>query len=185
MNWDTNVKELNDTWINFQRQIWAYWMGSTAGNLGEQPWSQYYQQSMELSENWVNLMVDNQSSMTQAFLKSLDPGDNAPLMLTQYCAQVQTVADNWNQALRKISNVWFTAIRDLERMHKAGELPEDCNIFKAWQDATEKTLAIQSNWAEQLAQYNVHAGMPVMCRDKVPAAAEKSASTPSDTPSTH
>jgi len=169
MTWDTNVKEMSDTWNNFQRQMWANWMDCAAGNPSEQPWNQSFQQSMQLSESMVNMMMDAQSTMTQAFFNNLKPGENTPLLLTQYCEQMRAMADQWNDAMRTASNAWFTAIRDLDKMHSAGELPGACNIFKAWQEAAEKTLAIQSDWAAQLLQPNIHAGMPVTRQDKVAA----------------
>jgi len=150
MTWDANVKEMTDTWTSFQKQMWAFWLGKTTDDTPEQPWSQCYKQSMELSEAMVNMMVDTQSAMTRIFLKGLNPGSAAPTVITQYFDQIESMAENWNEALHKTSSAWFTAVKDLDRMRAAGELPEAGNIFKAWQDATEKTLAIQSDWAAQM-----------------------------------
>jgi len=173
MTWDANVKEMADTWTDVQKQIWAFWLGTTTEEAANQPWVQCYNQSLEISEAMVNLMVDTQSSMSRLFLKSINPGDTAPPLVTQYFEQLESMTENWNEALRKVSNSWFTAIKDLDKMRKSGALPEPDNIFKTWQDATERTLAIQSEWAAQLMPGTTHAGKTAGSKGKEPAPPKK------------
>jgi len=87
----------------------------------EMSWEEMCKWSLEVSEEMVNLAINNQSAWTRFYMDTIKSGKDTPAMMVELVDEMSTVLDNWNTTQREIWDAWFTAIKELEAVTESDE----------------------------------------------------------------
>jgi len=87
---------------------------STKDVSAEMSWEDLCKWSVNVSEEMVNLAMDNQSAWTHFYMDSLKASKDTPAMMVELVDEMSQLLDSWSEAQREIWDNWFSAVKELE-----------------------------------------------------------------------
>ena len=146
MGKNTQMEEMVNAWTNVHRQLWGNWGSITEHAQPDMKWPNALKSPMDVSRDMMNNALKIQSERSNAVLKSLEPGNEAPEFSIRYAEQLEDVVQNWFNAQQKAMDSWYSAFSTLDPMHSPVTRwnASVADTLKAWQDATEKVFDTQS-----------------------------------------
>ena len=140
----SQFEDMVGTWSDLQQQLWRGWFG-TVQFTPSGWWQQNYRVPLSICEEMVNLGLQAQSEYTRICMKGLKPSKSTPDFVNQVSERIEMAAENWSEAQRRAWDTWFKAAKQWDPTNTSIEWSDPAeSLFKAWQDAADKTLEMQA-----------------------------------------
>jgi len=140
--WPNQISELQRKWMEQQQQLLNDWLASLQGTGGSTP-PNAWQEAVDLLEMQVNSALEAQKRSLKAVADNAKHVEGIPEPLTQWCNQLETGINMWNDMQQRLWQVWFDTLRTTAAptVKSPGE-----TLVRNWQDMAKRASEIQQQW---------------------------------------
>jgi hypothetical protein len=150
IDWTKQTEEMTKSWFDAQKKLWDNWLvpgqkfekGQVAEmwNKSIDTWEEAVKNVLNVQKEWTRLWADNFKAV-----------EGMPKEAIEWIQQGQEMTKQWNEAQQQLWDSWFTLLKKVEpsQVQLTGDLSEESQkMFKTWQEATQKVMGAQAEWAK-------------------------------------
>ncbi len=167
MTTKTELEEMIGAWTNLQRQFWDNFMQGKKTSARSE-WEEACRRPLEITQQVMTEMLQTQEKFTHNMLKTANPELEESEIIDQYFGSIKEMLDAGIKSQEELLETWFSLAREFERqapsqnmmqwnplaqsmMNPVAEWSKAVNnVFKAWENAAEKTLDAQNEFVSHL-----------------------------------
>ena len=152
MDWSDQMQDMMKTWMGTQRRMWDSFFDTMQGASKSQ-YSRAWEQTLDVGEQALKNTFKAQADWMQAWVEGFESIEGVPESGVEYAKQFQEMASRWNESQQKLWVNWFEMLRNLDPERKSGGWESTVeNMFKTWQDSTQKIMETQTEWMRSWAE---------------------------------
>jgi hypothetical protein len=147
MEWAKQTEDMFKTWADVQKKMWDDMLKGTQGLWGSQP-TQVWEKTMDAWEESVKKTLDAQVEWSRLWADGFTTAKGTPTEMAEWARQGQEMIKQWAETQRRLWEGWFDMTRKLRPSGFGANWPlEGQRFVQAWQDAVQKALDTQAEWA--------------------------------------
>ncbi len=164
MTSNKQMEELVGAWTNLQRQFWDSCIQSKSSH-SKSEWENTCKRPLEITQQVLADMIQTQAKFTHDAMRYGNPEFAESEIIDRYFDSIQEMVDTGFKSQEELLDSWFSIFKEFEKqanpmmqwmpMQQINPVSDwnkaMNNVFKAWENAAEKTLDAQNEFVSHLA----------------------------------
>lgn len=152
MDWTKQVDEMVKTWTGAQQKMWENWIEAMQMMSSPQSAGNVWEKTVDAWRETVKKALESQVSWTKLWAENMTANPNTPKEMGDWAKQVLDMTQAWTDAQAQMSDNWFEVMKKADPMTVAKLWDQDQakKMLQAWQDASQKAMEAQREWARMV-----------------------------------
>ena len=150
MDWTKQTEEMVKNFSETQKKIWDSWLEAVqpAGPSKDQA-AEIWQKAMQTWEETVNNALSTQTEWTKHWSESLNLDEmELPDEVAAWAKQAQAMTKQFGETQQQLWQGWFDLVKQADLTKLTGNWEEEGQkAFQQWQEAAQKVMEAQMQWA--------------------------------------
>jgi hypothetical protein len=150
IDWTKQTEEMTKSWFDTQKKLWDNWLGAGQKDAEGQA-VEMWNKTIVTWEEAVKNMLNVQKEWTRLWADNFKTVEGMPKEAIEWLQQAQEMSKQWGEAQHQLWDSWFALLKKVEpsQVQLTGDFGEESQkMFKTWQEATQKVMGAQAEWAK-------------------------------------
>jgi 2,4-dienoyl-CoA reductase-like NADH-dependent reductase (Old Yellow Enzyme family) len=153
VDWNKQAEETLKLWTSSQQKMWDSWVKAMQGIGSASQATDTWEKTVETWRESVKQALDAQTRWTQFWADSVTTGPGMNKQASEWSNQMVDMTRRWTETQSQLWDSWFETIKksDPAAMTKAWNTEEIQKVVQTWQEAAQRAMEAQMEWARMLA----------------------------------